>query len=231
MTDEIKLIRAILDYVDRFNTENKSSDIVEFTHFLSEKVLNQNEIPERHLNKEDYRKTNYDNYKRYAEIEFSTLLTNLYRFARHYIKKALKNTEIKTLDEFGFLATLLRQKSMQKKELINLHIMETSSGSEILKRLYAKGFIKESPDQSDKRAKLVSLTPRGIEVIMNSFDQMHMVSEIVMGNLTDEEVKQSLNIFNKLSNFHKNIDRNDKRSDLEEIHHKYISKDKTSMLE
>jgi DNA-binding MarR family transcriptional regulator len=225
MADEIKLIRELLDYVEIFKKERKKTDIATFTHFLSERVLNQNEIPERHLNDEDYHKDNYENYKRYAEIEFSTLLTNLYRFARHYIKKAMKNTEIKTVDEFGFLATLLRKKRMQKKELINLHILETSSGSEILKRLNAKGLIKESPDQSDKRAKLVSLTPKGVEVIMSSFDQMHTVSEIVIGNLTEEEIKQSLRIFNKLSNFHKNIDRNDKSSDLQTIHHKYIAKD------
>ncbi|HHB79582.1 MAG TPA: hypothetical protein ENK85_10160 [Saprospiraceae bacterium] len=230
MANEIKLLRELLDYVDRFSKENKAADINigEFTRFLNKKVLRQHEMPERNLNNEAFDKADYENFRRYAEIEFSALLTNLYRFARHYVKKALKNTEIKTLDEFGFLATLLREKRMQKKELINLHILETSSGSEILKRLLAKGFIKESPDQRDKRAKLVSITPKGIEVIMNSFDQMHTVSEIVIGNLTDEEVNQSLNIFKKLEGFHKSINRGDKKSDLHTIYDKYISQDKAS---
>ncbi|HHH53924.1 MAG TPA: MarR family transcriptional regulator [Bacteroidetes bacterium] len=227
MSDQIQLIKIILDYVEQYSKSHKNDGIESFTHFLNEQVFEKNDIPARNLNKDEFHKENYNNYKRYAEVEFSTLLTNLYRFAKHYIKKAFQNTEIRTIDEFGFLATLIRQESLQKKDLINQHFLETSSGSEILKRLYSKGFIKESRDENDKRAKLVSLTPKGKEVIMNSFDQMYRVSEIIIGNLTDEELKQSLKIFNKLSDFHKNIDRNDKSSDLNKIYHKYISQDES----
>ena len=224
MPKQIKLIRELLGYVEAYQKTTKKTDISEFSHFLSDQLLQQNGMVERNNREDNFKKGNYNNYKRYAEIEFSTLLTNLYRFAKHYIKKAFKNTDIRTIDEFGFLASLLRQKSLLKKELINQHLLETSSGSEVLKRLHAKGLVTESTYDDDKRAKLVSLTTWGVETIMNSFDEMHKVSEIIIGNLSDEEIKQSLMIFNKLNDFHHHIHHENKNSGLSEIHSKHFAK-------
>ncbi len=223
MSEQINLIRTLLEYVEAYTKTGKKTDIQAFTHFLNKTVLQENHIPGRNLNKEDYQRENFKNYKQYAEIEFSTLLTNLYRFAKHYIKKAFQNTDIRTIDEFGFLATLLKQEHIRKKDLINRHILETSSGSEILKRLYSKGLISQTTHEEDKRAKWVSLTEKGRLTIMNSFDEMHKVSEIIIGNLTDDEIEQSLKVFNKLSQFHHHIHEEDKNSDLTQIHQKHIS--------
>lgn len=224
MSKQIKLIKELLEYVEGYQKTSDSNDISEFSYFLSEQLLEKNSIVKRSDGKDNFNKENYNNYKHYAEIEFSTLLTSLYRFAKHYIKKAFKNTDIKTIDEFGFLASLLRQKSLLKKELINQHLLETSSGSEVLKRLYSKGLVTESIYHSDKRAKLVSLSPKGVKTVINSFDEMHKVSEIIIGNLSEEEIKQSLMIFNKLNNFHQHIHLKDRNSDLSEIHSKHIAK-------
>lgn len=224
MSEQIKLIKELLNYVEEYQKTSKTNDISDFSQFLNNQVLQKNSITEKSNTGNNFDKENYNNYKQYSEVEFSTLLTNLYRFAKHYIKKAFKNTDIKTIDEFGFLASLLRQKNLLKKDLINQHLLETSSGSEILKRLQTKKLVAESPCAEDKRAKLVSLTPKGVETILNSFDEMHQVSEIIIGNLSGEELKQSLIIFNKLNDFHQHIHQENKESSLSEIHSKHIAK-------
>lgn len=222
MSEQIELIKEILNYVEKYHKESGKTDIEGFSSFLSSQVSTDIKIGSKwELDKEDYK-----NYKKYAEIEFSALLTNLYRFAKHYIKKALSHTDIKTLDEFGFLATLLREKSLLKKDIINLHLLETSSGSEVLKRLKAKDLVVESVCETDKRARLVSLTPKGMETIMNSFEEMHKVSEIVIGNLSGDEIKQVLKVFNELNDFHQNIYKCDKDSELTEIYNNHIRKTK-----
>ena len=224
MSEQIKLIKELIGYVEEYQETNKPNDIREFSCFLNDRLLQEKTSFKKMDGSPSFKKENYNNYKQYAEVEFSTLLTNLYRFAKHYIKKAFKSSKIKTIDEFGFLASLLKQKSLLKKELINEHLLETSSGSEILKRLIRKGLIVESEYENDKRAKLVSLSPLGIETIMNSFDEMHKVSEIIVGNLSEEEIKQTLQAFNKLSYFHQDIYKEDRNSDLSVIHTKHIPK-------
>lgn len=218
MPENIKLIKELINYVSDYQKEVGNSDIKEFSSYLYDR-LSQHQPPNTD---NTFEKNNFQNYKSYQEVEFSTLLTSLYRFAKHYIKKAFLESEINTIDEFGFLATLLRQKSLLKKELINQHLLETSSGSEILKRLIKNGLVQEASDQKDKRAKRVSLTPKGRMTVTGAFDDMHKVSEIIIGNLNGEELSQALQVMNKLSFFHHHIHQEDKNTKLDQLHTKYV---------
>lgn len=218
MSEQIKMIREILDYVESYKLEVGNTDIKEFSVYLRDKLMIE-DPPE----KIKFDKNNFREYKSYPEVAFSTLLTSLYRFARHYVKKAFTKTSIKTLDEFGFLATLLKEKSLLKNELIQKHLLEMSSGSEIIKRLIRNGLVYEYPDVKDKRAKRVSLTDLGFKEVMTAFEDMHKVSEIVIGNLKNEELKEALMVFNKLNFFHLHIHEEDKNTSLEELHSKYVS--------
>lgn len=220
MSDNIKLIKQLLDYVEDYENEVGNNELKEFSIYLKDRVI-KNEKPKSEI---DFDKRNFENYKTYAEIEFSTLLTSLFRFAKHYIKKALSNTSFKTIDEFGFLATLLREKSLLKNELINRHLLEISSGSEIIKRLIKNELISEFPDEKDKRAKRVSLTEKGKKEILFAFDDMHKVSEIIIGNLNGDELQQALCVFNKLTYFHQHIHENDRNTVLDTLHKKYVNK-------
>ena len=161
MSDNIQMIKQILDYVESYEYEVGNANIQEFSIYLKDKLVISSSQETSNFNKK-----NFKNYKSYPEVEFSTLLTGLYRFAKHYMKKAFSNTSIKTIDEFGFLATLLKEKSLLKNELINKHLLEISSGSEILKRLIKNELIFEFPDENDKRAKRVSLTEKGVKEII-----------------------------------------------------------------
>jgi len=224
MSEQIKFIKEILDYVESYKEDVGNTDIKEFTLYLRDKVLTTHEGPEIH----HFSKENFSQYKELPKVEFSTLLTGLYRFARHYVKKAFHNTTIRTIDEFGFLATLLKEKSLLKNELIRMHYMEVSSGSEILKRLIKNNLVYEYPDAKDGRAKRVSLTENGFKEIMNAFDEMYKVSEIVTGKLTGEELKEALVVFNKLQYFHIHIHEESKDDSLDDIYQKYILQEDNS---
>jgi DNA-binding MarR family transcriptional regulator len=220
MSDNIKLMRSLLDYVEAYASEHDNDDIQEFSVFLSNHVSGASARP---LDSEPV-KGDYVNYKKYRDVEFSSDLTTLFRFAKIYIKKAFANTSFKTIDEYGFLASLFKDKSLLKSELIQQHLLEISSGSEIIKRLVKSGLIYEYADERDKRARRIALTEKGEKEIMMSFGEMHMVSEIIIGNLTEEELNNSLAIFRKLIYFHKHLHEQDKNFSLEEIHSNYLPK-------
>lgn len=221
MSEQIKLIKQLLDYLEEYEQEGKHGGIKAFSIFLKDKVMGAEVSgePVKSFDQQDYR-----NFKTYPEVEFSTLLTGLYRFAKHYLKKAFAQTAFKTIDEFGFLATLLREHSLLKNELINEHLLEMSSGSEIIKRLVKNGLIYEYPDEHDKRARRVSLTVKGQREVFMAFSDMHKVSEIIIGDLQKNELMEALAIFNKLTFFHQHIHQQDKHTDIETLHEKYVNR-------
>ncbi len=219
MSDNIKLMRILLDYVEAYASEHTQVDIREFSVFLSNHVSGLPYVPRE----QEPEKGDYKNFRKYRDVEFSAGLTTLFRFAKLYIKKAFVGTSFKTIDEYGFLASLFKEKSLLKSELIQMHLLEISSGSEIIKRLVKSGLIYEYADDKDKRARRIALTKKGEEEIRKSFTEMHMVSEIVIGNISEEELNQVLAIFRKLIYFHKQIHEEDRHFSLEEIHANYLT--------
>lgn len=218
MSDNIEFLKKLLDHVGGYQEQGGKNDLKEFSIYLRDQAFKA-EVPE--VGK-DFDPNNFRNYKSYPEVEFSTLLTGLFRFAKHYLKKAFAKTAFKTLDEFGFLASILRAGSLLKNEVINLHMLEISSGSEIIKRLIKNGLVYEFPDEKDRRAKRVALTDEGRKEIMAAFTEMHVVSKIIIGNLTEAELLEALTVFNKLTYFHQQIHKEDKHTSLEELTEKYI---------
>lgn len=218
MSASISLIRELLDHIESYENEFGNSDLKQFSIYLRDKLISSGPVHQTG----DLENINYKEYRSLPEVEFSALLTGLFRFVKYYIKKALVNSNIKTLDEFGFLATLTRNDSLLKNELIGMHLMETSSGSEILKRLIKNGLIAETQDTNDKRAKRVSLTQDGISEISAVFREMHKVSELVIGNLDSMELHHALSIFNKLHYYHQHIHECNKNATLDELHEKYV---------
>lgn len=218
MSNKFQLIRDVLDHLESFERQGAEGGIKAFSIYLQDQLYEEQDNGEsRPFKNEDFR-----NYRSIPEVEFSILLTGLFRFAKHYLKKAFAKTAFKTIDEFGFLATLIREGSLMKNELINEHMLEMSSGSEIIKRLIRNGLVYEFPDENDKRAKRVALTELGKREIFFAFAEMHKVSEIIKGNLHEKELKEALVILNKLTFWHKHIHEQDKNASIEDLHEKYV---------
>lgn len=146
--------------------------------------------------KDEYRSTS---------IDISILIVLLFHYAKGYIKKALRDSVLQTPDEFSFLITLMTYKNLTKSELIAKQVMEKTSGSEVIRRLIKRGLIVESADENDKRSIRVSITKSGREEILKILPLMGKVSEIVVGNLSAEEINTLSYLLKKLDYFHNDI--------------------------
>ncbi len=164
----------------------------------------------------------YANLATEQAAQLTMLITYLYRHAKHYTKKALEQTPLSTLDEFGFLVTLLDRESLTKSELINLHLLEITSGIEIIKRLTQQGLLETFPDPDDRRSRRVRLTQEGREVVFETMQEMQQVSRLVAGDLSETERQAILPILNRLNDFHAVIHKQNRKSDLAEIAQKYL---------
>ena len=163
-----------------------------------------------------------------SETILTMLISYLNRYAKHYSKKALEDTPLSTIDEFTFLATLSYQESLTKTELIQAHLLEITSGIEIIKRLTKSGLLASFSDPNDRRSKRVKLTPKGREVFKDVMEKMDEVAHILAGDLSASERDQLLPLLYKLNDFHSVIHRQDRKTDLEEIREKYLPKEEAN---
>ena len=197
---------------EKGNHEEYSID--EFIGYLNKKSGSQ-ELDIREISgdnntwiKDDYRT---------ATRDISILIVLMNRYAKWYIKKVLKDSHLRTPDEFSFLITLMTYDNLGKSELINKQIIEKTSGTEIINRLVKRGMIFEIADQNDKRSIRVSITKSGREEILRILPLMNKVTKIVVGNLSAEEINTLSYLLKKLDYFHNDIYINKRKYSLSEL--------------
>lgn len=152
-----------------------------------------------------------------SDTDISILIVLLFRYAKGYIKKALKDSLIHTADEFSFLITLMTYDSLSKTELIQKQVMEKTSGTEIINRLLRQGLIDQFNDQNDKRSIRVQITAAGRMELIKILPHMQAVSQIVSGNLNETEKLTLAFMLRKLEHFHNDIFIHKKDYDLAQL--------------
>ena len=212
-----EILTTLINHFFSFDAEKGNQEeysIDEFIGYLNAKSGIQ-ELAMREISgdnkgwfKDEYRNTTSD---------ISILIVLMNHYAKWYIKKVLRESHLQTPDEFSFLITLMTYDSLSKSELITMQVMEKTSGSEIIRRLIKRGFIVESADENDKRSIRVSISRSGREEVIRLLPQMSKVTNIVVGNLSSDEINTLSYLLKKLDYFHNNIYLNKRGKSLNDI--------------
>ena len=201
--------------VEEYEVSNEESlSTASFLLWMNEKSLNNGKSKAANLEKEKS--------SEFSEWRISYFVWLMSKYAKTYVKKALKDSPLVGLDDFGFLISLCYGGDKTKTELIQQNINEVSSGMEVIKRLEKNGLIKSYQDENDKRATRLTGTPKGQQILAIAMQEMFKASNIIAGNLNDEERLNLLTILNKLHGFHKPIYLKEGKTELDEIREKYL---------
>jgi MarR family transcriptional regulator, lower aerobic nicotinate degradation pathway regulator len=129
----------------------------------------------------------------------------LFRFLKNYIKLALKDYIVSTMDDFVFLASINGENSIRKTDLIKNNMVEIPSGIEIIKRLIKNDLVTEHADPDDKRAVRLMISEKGREELFRTFGAMNQVGQILAGDLTSVEIAELHHLLEKLAKYHQKI--------------------------
>jgi DNA-binding MarR family transcriptional regulator len=200
-----EILKELIDHFFAFDAEKDNREeysMAEFIGYLNAKSRRE-ELEIRRISgeKERWFDDEYSN----ATRDISILIVLMYRYAKGYIKKALRESLLQTADEFSFLITLMTYESLRKSDLISRQVMEKTTGTEVIRRLVHCGLISETANENDKRSIRVSITEAGREEILSILPLMRKVSEIVVGNLSVEEINTLAYLLKKLDYFHNDI--------------------------
>ncbi|MFA9212771.1 MAG: MarR family winged helix-turn-helix transcriptional regulator [Candidatus Methylacidiphilales bacterium] len=196
------------------NDESKELNYGDFVAYISSKIQSgTTEI--RNLRGEEEKWID-EQYKD-SQTDIVIFITLLSRYAKVYIKKALKNSLVQTADEFSYLIVLMTHESLSKSDLIQKNVMEKTSGVEVIKRLINNGLIYQFEDKDDKRIVRVAITENGKLEIIKLLPNMAKVSKIVSANLTPNDLLILTHLLKKLDLYHNDLYINKKNMDLDSL--------------
>lgn len=207
------LLKEVIGLLEEFEQESGKQDLPAFVQWLQTRVAEpQEEVPT----------TRWDDYTSDIDAHLAMNIGVLHTHAKHYIKTALKDTELKGMHDFTFLAALVAHGDLRKSDIIAKNMLEFSPGMEVIRRLLRNGFIEDYENPEDGRSRRVSITPTGQAVFAAAMQKMQNVHLIVAGNLTIKEKELLLHQLRKLIAFHQPIWDNEYGEDLEKIAERHI---------
>ena len=182
-----RLLTELLDYIDLFEQSFPEEEELTLKSFLVfVESMHEGEHALRASSAETSTPPPHSRTPR--EVSIARHLSLLHRYSKGYIKRALFASEhLQSEEEYSYLASLFNGVPHSKTELNSLNAMEKTSGAEIIRRLVAKGFAEERPDERDRRSVLVSITPRGRAELMKVFPQLHTAAQLISAPLEERQ--------------------------------------------
>ena len=171
------LLHELLDLVEKYEEfrGNAEQSMSNFLRFADQTLEQQTSYEEP---KAGMRGHAYLNGMIARDISF------VYRYMRYFVRKAIKDTPLQTIDEYSYLITLMAKGEMTKTELNNYNVVEKTSGSEIIRRLLKGGLISQTRNLQDRRSLLLSITPKGREVVKELLPRMQQSSDLLLRDLS-----------------------------------------------
>lgn len=151
------------------------------------------------------------------------LLGFISRVSMVYFDKAFETLpEIKQKDDFFFLNIIKNGGECRKTDVINQHMLGLSTGIDTLNRLIHLELVEERIDPSDKRAKLLRITPEGEKVLYQCYFQAGKVNEIMFHKLSDEDARLCIQLLRGVEAEHSPMVLELKDKTLDEIYAKVV---------
>ena len=120
----------------------------------------------------------------------------------HTLHKVHKQCVHSKLSEFTFeqgkLLYLIKEKTMNQKELASALRISEATLSVRIKRLVDAGYIERTPDEHDKRIFMIGLSKKGQKVVVNLEKKLIHYYQCLSKNITEEEVETILNVIHKM---------------------------------
>ena len=198
MKSSFDIIKDIVNWLEEYQKEEHTDELSleSFIFWLNSRLFSESYAEKSKQSSE------------MLDMELSFLLVMQSRYYKTYAKRVLGESELTSPDGFSFLYHLSHTDSFRKMELIKMHHLEPPSGIEVLKRLLKKGFIAESDDAEDKRAKRISITGKGKKELQSIMPKMKEVFHLMTAELSLNEKLHAIGFLKQMNDFHSGIGKN-----------------------
>ncbi len=205
--EAVELIKYVVEKIDRYSKMDTESQGLSFDGLVA--FMRQTELEElvnNHVDMERARELRQSPDMPQIPMDIDRVIAQhllfMYRYVKHYSRKVFRDSSVKTLEEFSYLATLLQYQALTKAELIKKNVHEKSAGIEIIRRLVKLELVTQQENPDDQRSQLVAITPAGRQELFRLFSSMDVLGRVAAGPLSEAEKTQLAFLLKKLDDFH-----------------------------
>lgn len=208
MGSKYNSILRLIELWETYQDETDQQELLEFAEWLTIKLK---EKPELNLKqpKQKVKNNEPENFALFKELgepirflEYTSRISRLHDF---YIKKFFIDLPINNRLEYLFLYTVRKKGEAKKTELINIHLVDYTTGMDTIKRLVNNGLLGEMPDEKDKRAKLVVITNKGRQVLEIAERKISDEINMFLACISMNKWKKTLSVLEEINEFHSGI--------------------------
>jgi DNA-binding MarR family transcriptional regulator len=181
----------LLEKWEKFKSQKANGNLEDFAKWILTPKVVEKKPPSA------FKKTEPGNIERIA-----MLITRLQKHLGLAVKPTLQELGFTKEHEYHFLYQIWKVGVTNKNDLSKENAVEFSTGRDIIKRLITRKLIAEKKDPADKRASLLSLTPKGTKILEKSFEKLVVPFTSYLGDLKNEEQTQLIKLLEKLNDYH-----------------------------
>ncbi|MFO7658462.1 MAG: MarR family winged helix-turn-helix transcriptional regulator [Bacteroidales bacterium] len=208
MNKTYDLIKQVIDLLDMYESEGEQTNLLGFAEWMvtrlkSEPILN-TKIAKKEISVEQSEQLLYlkqlDDKTRFLEY-----ISRISRLQEFYTRKFLSDQPLNSRLEYLFLFTVNRMKMARKTDLINIHLVEYTTGMDTIRRLTNNNLLEERQDDSDRRAKLLVITEYGKEIAAKAEKKINDERNMFLACISSNKWKKTLPVLELINDFHSNI--------------------------
>jgi DNA-binding MarR family transcriptional regulator len=205
MGNKYNSIKRLIELWEAYEDETNQQELLEFADWLIDKLK---EKPELNFKQTRKRIKNEEPESMILikgmdePLRFLEYISRISRLHDFYIKKYFNELPINNRLEFLFLYSVNAKKEAKKTELINIHLVDYTTGMDTIKRLVNFGLLEETQDETDKRAKLLAITTEGKRVLEQSSRKINDEIQMFLACISMNKWKKTLTAFEEINDFH-----------------------------
>lgn len=192
----------LITYWEAFLKIYPKGTMKEFAFWLAGEVADQVEDPAAiyHAKKPSVAEQQVVQDDHLPNIRVAYLLWRLNKILRVYKKPIFDTEGLKSQDEFAILSHIYKVGECTKKEAVETHFIDRSTGIDMIKRLVRRGMLTDRVCPQDRRARLIQLSSDGEALLHRIYSRLVDIPEMLinMTHLEKEAFLQQLEEMNKV---------------------------------
>lgn len=157
-------------------------------------------------------------------MQVGVLLGRIELLLQFYARKAMQHLPIKNFEEFRYLGMLFFMGEVRKSELIYHSLLDFSTGTHLINRLIKNGWVEETEDNTDGRAKIVKLSATGMQIQEELRPQIMLIFEMLFGNISSEDKNLIIKALSDIDTLHSGFFMEFKNYNIKEILERFQEK-------
>ena len=209
MDGKYKVIKQLIDLWETYEDEvSVEQNLLNFSEWVVDQIKDksiENTKFRRKLELHSHPETLTYLNKLEPSSRFQEYILRIARFEEFYIRKYLIDLPLNSRLEYLFLFTIDNLEKARKTDLINIHLVEYTTGMDTIRRLIKNELLTELPDEQDKRAKILTLTQEGEAILKKANKRIDEARNMFLACVSPNKWKKTLSVLNEIDEFHSNI--------------------------